>query len=61
MTMITLSTALVLTTLMGTYILGLASLSYWLPENPGKKVTYAKAQHSSDYMNRSCLCYEDKC
>ncbi len=40
----TLSTALLLTVLMGTYILGLASLAYLMPENPGKKQAYAKAR-----------------
>ena len=59
--MMTLSTAIVLTTLMGAYILGLASLSYWLPENPGKKVTYAIAQHSPDHLSRDCMRCEDKC
>ena len=59
--MMTLSTALTLTTLMGAYVLGLASLSYWMPDNPGKKVAYAKAQYLSDHPSNKRLRYEDKC
>ena len=42
--MMTFSIALLLTTLMGTYVLGLASLVYLMPENPGKKIATVKVR-----------------
>ena len=42
--MMTLSAALLLSALMGTYILGLSSLAYLMPKNPGKKYAHAKVR-----------------